>query len=170
MWFKYSLKLDIKRIIIKIKIVVKVFITYYKSYWLIHCYIFVYVLFGCSTVVVTTVMWVNCMLGFVLRIWVLLVLTFLLSCEGYIRYSVCPSPAVYTWSWIFRFWCCAYIQSPMICPHLQEEVTCSSEMSVYFQQTAQHYDPENRILSPCLHFYGTVQVLTVCFKTGCGYL
>jgi hypothetical protein len=136
MWFKYSkkfgLKLDIKTIKIKIRIRIKMSVKeniIYKSYLrLSDRYIYVYVLFGCSTVVVIAVVWDNCVLGSFLRIWVLFVfdllvivlrlyllfcvslsgwscwfLTCLLSCEGYTLYSVCPSRVVYMWSWIFKF-------------------------------------------------------------------
>jgi hypothetical protein len=73
MWFKYSLKFDIKRIKIRIKIAIKVFITYKSYLSLYDRYISVYVLFGCSPVVVRVVMWGNCVLGAFPRIWVLLV-------------------------------------------------------------------------------------------------
>jgi hypothetical protein len=69
---------------------IKVFITYRSCLRLCDRYISVYVLLGCSTVVVTVVTvvtWGNCMLGSFLRIWTVLLLTFLLSYEGYTRYS-----------------------------------------------------------------------------------
>jgi hypothetical protein len=76
---------------------------HYESYLrFCDCYISVYVLFGCSTVVVIDVMWGNCVLGSFLRSWVVLVFD-LLSCEGYARYSGYHSQVVYMWSWIFKF-------------------------------------------------------------------
>jgi hypothetical protein len=64
---------------------------------------YIYVLFGYSTAVVIVMMWGNCVLGSFLRIRVVLVLTFLLSCEGYTRFSGYHFQVVYTWSWIFKF-------------------------------------------------------------------
>jgi hypothetical protein len=55
------------------KIAIKVFITYCKSHLrLCDRYISVYMLLGCSTVVVIVVMWCNCVLGSFLGIWVVL--------------------------------------------------------------------------------------------------
>jgi hypothetical protein len=53
---------------IKIEIVIKVSITHKSYLRLRDRYMSIYVLFGCSTVVVIVVMWGNCVLGSFVRI------------------------------------------------------------------------------------------------------
>lgn len=192
MCFKYSLKFDIKRITIKIKmkLAVKVFITYLVRLWTNATEFFLsltdLLTATYSYMCLVVPPWEWYLWCGVTACWDLFseyrfcwFLTSVLSCEGYICYFMCPSQVVYTWSWIFKFWWCVYIQflvtllsccsssvsAPLnvnwhsggpCCLHLQEEATCSFKMSVYFQQTAQHYVPEDRILCPFLHFYGRV--------------
>jgi hypothetical protein len=86
--------------------VIKVFITYKSYLRLCHRCMYVYVLVGCSTVVVIVAMRGNCMLGCFLRIWVCWFLTFLLPCEGYSR-SGYHSQVIYTCTWR-SLWCCYY--------------------------------------------------------------
>lgn len=152
MCFKYSLKLDIKRITIKIKmkLAVKVFITYLVRLWTNATEFFLsltdLLTATYSYMCLVVPPWEWYLWCGVTACWDLFseyrfcwFLTSVLSCEGYICYFMCPSQVVYTWSWIFKFWWCVYIQFLMTLLSC-----CSSSVSAHWMSTD---IPEDHVVS-----------------------